>query len=192
MPIATAPTTLFLGQAMFLESPGPWQIVRDFLRSLPQLFFCQVVLRAIFLILFVTAIIPFVVWPYLNEIILLERNRLFRRKASGTSTFRRSSYLHSNSTGDLFGRWLTALLIGIPLVAAVFISMVLIRSILVGDYSPELMLLIDFPVAAWMVISFFTVVRFLSYLDLRIRNEGWEVELIMRAEAARLTRQQWA
>jgi hypothetical protein len=40
----------------------------------------------------------------------------------------------------------------------------------------------------WSVFSFFTVVRFLSYLDLRIRTEGWEVELAMRAEADRLTR----
>jgi hypothetical protein len=29
-------------------------------------------------------------------------------------------------------------------------------------------------------------VRFLSYLDLRIRHEGWEVELLMRAEGLRL------
>jgi hypothetical protein len=34
-----------------------------------------------------------------------------------------------------------------------------------------------------------SVVRFLSYLDLRIRHEGWEVELRMRAEGAQLVRQ---
>ena len=34
--------------------------------------------------------------------------------------------------------------------------------------------------------GFFRVVRFLSYLDLRIRHEGWEVELLMRAESLRL------
>ena len=36
------------------------------------------------------------------------------------------------------------------------------------------------------VVAFMAVVRFLSYLDLRIRHEGWEVELLMRAEAQRL------
>jgi hypothetical protein len=190
MPLATAPATLFLGQAMFLESPSGWQIARDFVRSLPQLLLCQVFLRALFLLLFVTAVIPFVVWPYLNEIILLERNWLFRR-TSGTTTFRRSSYLHSNSTGDLFGRWLTSLLIGLPLAGAMFASVATLRAILIGAWHPELILMIDFPLGAWIVVSFFTVVRFLSYLDLRIRNEGWEVELIMRAEAARLARQ-WA
>ena len=44
------------------------------------------------------------------------------------------------------------------------------------------------PLAGWLVIGFFAIVRFLAYLDLRIRREGWEVELVMRAEAARLTR----
>jgi hypothetical protein len=43
-----------------------------------------------------------------------------------------------------------------------------------------------FQLAVWTTVGFFTVVRFLSYLDLRIRREGWEVELKMRAEAARL------
>jgi hypothetical protein len=150
-----------------------------------------VLLRGLFLMLVVTAIIPFVAWPYLNEIILLERNRLFGRGSAGTTTFRRSSYLHSNNTGDLFGRWLISLLIGSTLIGSVAFAVGRLRWILVGDLRPDMILLLDFPIAAWAVVSFFTVVRFLAYLDLRIRNEGWEVELTMRAEAARLTRQ-WA
>ena len=46
-----------------------------------------------------------------------------------------------------------------------------------------------YPLALWLVLGFFAVVRFLGYLDLRIRREGWEVELMMRAEGARLERQ---
>ena len=45
------------------------------------------------------------------------------------------------------------------------------------------------PLATWLVLGYLAVVRFLSYLDLRIRGEGWEVELQMRAEASRLARQ---
>jgi len=45
------------------------------------------------------------------------------------------------------------------------------------------------PLSMWIVAGYFTVVRFLSYLDLRIRREGWEVELRVRAEAARMARQ---
>ena len=45
------------------------------------------------------------------------------------------------------------------------------------------------PVSMWIASAFFCVVRYLSYLDLRIRHEGWEVELQMRAEASRITSQ---
>jgi hypothetical protein len=46
---------------------------------------------------------------------------------------------------------------------------------------------IVYPLCLWLIVVFLAVVRFLSYLDLRIRHEGWEVELLMRAEALRLT-----
>jgi hypothetical protein len=37
--------------------------------------------------------------------------------------------------------------------------------------------------AFWIVIVFLTVFRFVSYLDCRIRREGWDVELKLRALA---------
>ena len=39
----------------------------------------------------------------------------------------------------------------------------------------------------WVVVGYMTVVRFLNYLDVRIRQEGWEVELLIRAEAQKLS-----
>jgi hypothetical protein len=48
---------------------------------------------------------------------------------------------------------------------------------------------IDVPLSLWLVVGFFSVVRYLCYLDLRIRREGWEIELKMRAEASRLNRE---
>ena len=42
------------------------------------------------------------------------------------------------------------------------------------------------PASFWIMAIYVTAFRFLSYLDLRIRREGWEVELKMRAEANRL------
>ncbi len=39
------------------------------------------------------------------------------------------------------------------------------------------------PLALWLVVIYATVARFLNYLDLRIRREGWEVELRVRAAA---------
>jgi len=46
------------------------------------------------------------------------------------------------------------------------------------------------PVGFWFATIYLTVVRFLCYLDLRIRREGWEVDLVLRAEADHLLRPQ--
>jgi hypothetical protein len=45
------------------------------------------------------------------------------------------------------------------------------------------------PVAMWIVGGYLVAVRYLSYLDLRIRREGWELELRMRGEAAKMAEQ---
>ena len=42
------------------------------------------------------------------------------------------------------------------------------------------------PLALWLIGILVTVFRFLGYLDTRIRLEGWEVELRVKAEAARM------
>ena len=34
-----------------------------------------------------------------------------------------------------------------------------------------------FQAAVWIAIAFFAIVRFLAYIDRRIRLEGWEIEL---------------
>ena len=49
-----------------------------------------------------------------------------------------------------------------------------------------MMLHVGIPACMWVVSGYFSVVRFLSYLDLRIRREGWEVELVVRAAAAQI------
>ena len=41
-----------------------------------------------------------------------------------------------------------------------------------------------FQAGVWIAIAFFAVVRFLSYIDRRIRLEGWEIELRLRRSAA--------
>ena|SRR5438552_10403730 len=99
--------------------------------------------------------------------------------------------LHSYFAGNLFGRWIAAVAVGglwlVGLYAAIFwMRMVVLKGEL--DLSPDLLWL-WLPVALWIVMSYFNVARFLSYLDLRIRAEGWEIELRMRAEANRLRSQ---
>ena len=189
MPLAAAPTTLYLGVALFHEKPSPRQLARDFVRSLPQLLLCQVLLRALCVPLVVTWFVLFAIWPYLNEIILLERNPLFSRKKSKLLTFQRSSNLHTANSGELFSRWILAGLVGTAMTVALWLSIWFLRWQLTNNMEfDRAMFTIYLQVALWIVLGYFTVVRFLSYLDLRIKSEGWEVELRMRAEAARLSR----
>ena len=66
--------------------------------------------------------------------------------------------------------------------------MIFISGVLFNDWQlGPLMVKVGLPFAAWMVAIYFTVVRYLCYLDLRIRHEGWEVDLRLRAEAVRLS-----
>ena len=189
-PLATAPLTIYLGQTMFQDRPTGRQVAADFWRALPQLLWYQFFLRGLWCFMQFTAIVPYWWAPYLNEIILLEKNPLRARSHRGVSTSIRSNLLHGASRGMLFGRWLVSVLCGTVMVFALFFAIWSILSKLAGHWlSDEVAYLVLWPVALWSVLGFFAVVRFLAYLDLRIRHEGWEVELLMRAEAARLGRQ---
>jgi hypothetical protein len=190
MPLAAAPSTLYLGAALFQDKPSPKQIARDLVRSLPQLFFCQVLIRGVCIPIVLTWFVLFAIWPYLNEIILLERNPLFRRKPGVLTTFGRSSNLHTANSGELFSRWLISSLVGGCWGAVLWLSVWMVRGMLTNNwYFDRPMYTIYLQMVVWFMLGFFTVVRYLSYLDFRIKSEGWEVELRMRAEAARLTRQ---
>jgi len=190
IPLATALATLYLGEAVFQERPGTRNLVGGLFRALPQLLLFQVLLRALFIPMVITWFVPFSIWPYLNEVILLERNPLRRHRRGQMTTFRRSMALHGGSIGDLFARWLASVAFGAMLFAALWLTMQCLAGLLLGERSWEgLTYTLYYPLALWIVAGYFTVVRFLGYLDLRIRREGWEVELMMRAEAARLSRQ---
>ncbi|HEX5444906.1 MAG TPA: hypothetical protein VFW87_13805 [Pirellulales bacterium] len=190
IPLATAPMTLYLGQALFVERPSPARIVRDFAASLGQLTLFQVIVRGVVGIFVLTLPVLYLGWPYLTEIILLERNPWRKRSPQGTSTLTRSGNMHARNRGELFGRWLASAVIGLMFVLILWRSLWWLAQLLTGDHENEAAeWTVWLPVAIWLTVGYFTVVRFLSYLDLRIRTEGWEVELLLRAEAARLTRQ---
>src|SRR6185437_9251482 len=63
-PLATAPITLYLGQALFSEQPGAGRLFKDLLASLPQLILFQVVLRGLLSCTPFTWPVLFLVWPY--------------------------------------------------------------------------------------------------------------------------------
>jgi hypothetical protein len=189
MPLVTAPITLYLGQSLFADRPRPREIARLFVGSLPQMLFFQGIVRAV-LILPITWFFLFAAWPYLNEIILLERNPTRKGREKRMTTWRRRRHLHESYMGELFARWLGSATAAGLLFVSVFSSIWLVVSTLVNQWEVnDSMYTVFFPLAMWLVGGFFAVARFLGYLDLRIRREGWEVELSMRAEKTRLTRQ---
>ncbi|REJ68019.1 MAG: hypothetical protein DWQ31_09625 [Planctomycetota bacterium] len=207
MPLATAPATLYLGQVLFHQTPTRSRIFGDLARSLPQLLVLQGWPLAGLLFCFwideasitgmyvVLAMVPFCFFrfgfrPYMNEIILLERNPLSTSNATRISTPRRSKALHSWSQGELFERFLASLLFGSGLALQLCAVAWGAKSWLTGnaELSPNVFAIL-LQASLWAVVGFFAVVRFLCYLDLRIRREGWEVDLRMRAEAARLSKE---
>jgi hypothetical protein len=212
MPLVTAPVTLYLGEALFTQRPRPAEIARRFFRSLPQLLFFQLFLRSLLMplafswlllsgslelfagvtsfFLLIAWSVFLVAWPYLGEVILLERNPMRRKRPGQMTTNRRRRLLHAGYAGELFSRWMGSLGIGSLLLLSFWLSFWLAGGMLLNEWQwSGTPYTFCFPLAMWLVVGYFSVVRFLSYLDLRIRREGWEVELMMRAEQARLTRQ---
>src|SRR5262249_19753059 len=93
VPLATALVTIYLGQTLFVERATAGSVLRTFRSCLGQMLLLQLVLRALVIVPIITWIFPFGFWPYLSEIILLERNPLFAH-GGRLSTVERSRRLH--------------------------------------------------------------------------------------------------
>ena len=223
-PLAATFVVAYLGPAVFLEKKTIRQVIGDVIRYSPQIFLTQFLLRGVLpawllllvvdrytagnpveafllpvLALYATGMRAF--RPYINEIVLLERNPLRSSNPNTITINKRSSHLHGPYSGDLLVRWLGCAGIALLLAALAWMTVVVAQGVLISDWPwnfsmgppPELTYNLDwfklqiaYPLCLWIVVAFMSVVRFLSYLDLRIRHEGWEVELLMRAEAMRL------
>lgn len=133
--------------------------------------------------------------PFAPEILGLEGCRL-RSKSKNELTYgRRSSNLHAAIMGESMGRFMICALVVSGLVLVLYAQIFVIdfvglrRSKLQffnAMLSGQMLVQVALPLAMWLGGIYATVFRFLSYLDARIRLEGWEVELQMKAERARL------
>lgn len=187
IPLATAPLTLYLGQMLFSKEWSGRRLRQDLGRSLPQLLLLQVVVRGVLVLFCVTLFVLFIFWPHLNEIILLERNPFRPGPGGAITTMKRNSTLHTQGSGALLGRWMFSTVVGVLLIASLWIGTAWLRAVLFGTWAVDTWFyVVQFQIAVWLTVGYFTVVRFLGYLDLRIRNEGWEAELLLRAEANRM------
>ena len=208
-PIAGVFATHYIGQAVF-ESRPPWRkVLRDAMSISHRWIWILGIVRgpliAMLLLLWINleyesaGMETFVmmmaitiagliraVRPHAAEILLLERCPL-RAGSSGTLPFRKRSYLmHSPVSGESSARFLAIGLLATGLTAALFLCMMFLQGVFAQRWSQNLVSqLIYIPFAMWSVAGFTIIVRFLCYLDNRIRLEGWDVELSLRAEAAR-------
>jgi len=180
IPFATAPLTVVLGDLMFDVPVTPRRVARALLRGLPSLLFTQLILRGILLF----TIVGYLLFPsrfaYLDEVILLERLRW--SKALG-----RAAALCRGQEGEYFLAWLAQVALGVIFVLCFSIGSDAIVTVLSGDEltwsRPKTSGVsgLLFEAAIWIAVAYFGTFRFLSYIDRRIRLEGWELELRLKA-----------
>lgn len=208
-PLAGVFTTSYIGQAVFEQRPTWYNVFRDTMRLAPRIIITLGVLRGpvvamsllllvwgepfspgieIVLMMLVVGLVMLIrsVRPFLPEIMLLERCPLFVRGTDVIGLSRRSSLLHAPISGELIGRFIMVGTIISLLAVSIFYGYTFISSTLFGVPSWSLLeSMVLLPLALWTAAGFSVFIRFLSYLDSRIRLEGWEVELLLRAESFR-------
>ncbi len=175
-PLALAPLTVVLGGLMFARRPTPGRVAKTLLRSAFPLVLIQGFLRFL---------PPFWVPPRLafaGEIVLLERGAWWK-------VWRRGGDLVTGRAGELIalGVLQTLGIYGFAILAYVGTARVgqaFLAEELTWDAPAAAGLAgLKFQAPLWIGSAFFAVARFLAYIDQRIRLEGWEVEIRLRAVA---------
>lgn len=209
--VGTTFMTYYLGQAMFVGRPGVWATVRGVFRTSSYFLWAHGILRMVLPVVLCCFLLSVDDWdaavavgallipllvatgmlvrafrPFVSEILMLEKTPITGQDETQVHFSQRSAALHG-AAGDLFGRFSTSAFLALPLGFACFSMFVTIDSVLNIRANSEHSNLPYYWVAAlWMIAGFICVTRFLSYIDIRIRQEGWAVQLKMRAEGHRL------
>ena len=208
-PAAGVLTTIYLGQAVFEKRP-PWRFVINKARRLAVkwIYVLGIKRLAIPIMVFVALrygvpasagidiLVPVIVVivialvrgsrPFLPEILLLEECPLRDSDPRVITASRRAKSLHAPMSSELSGRFLSVSCLALFLFLSVLYTFIFARGILLSDWNWGMFtLLVLYPAALWFVAGITVLIRFLNYLDTRIRLEGWEVELAVRAEAIR-------
>jgi hypothetical protein len=135
----------------------------------------------------VYSLVPWMMRPFANEIVLLERNPLRKQDSTTLTVGRRIRFLHRMSTGDCIARWIATAAASAALATSLLLTGWFITGTITNHWQwGSLIVQWMLPVALWLTAVYAAVVKFICYLDLRIRREGWEVELKVRAAAQEL------
>ena len=208
-PIAGALTTSLIGRAVFEDGVTWRSVLIDLRKMFWRLFWVLGIVRGPIPLMILIAsnwgqemapfreiIFPIVCLfavgfqrgrrPFLPEILLLERCPLRAKMAGVITVRRRAAALHGPLTGELIGRFITVSMMLTVLSLAALQTMLSIRGVLLGQWEwGPIVYLVFIPLSLWFAAALSTLIRFLSYLDTRIRLEGWEVDLAIRAETQR-------
>lgn len=181
-PLATAPLTVMLGGLMFGERPSAGRIARRLGSGLGSLLLYQGLTRGLCILITPLVFLIPARLAFLNEVILLERAGI--RTAPG-----RAADLGRDRGAELFSIWLVHLAFGFLFVVCFWWAAGKLTESLVMDLTwaePPWGEVFNWRtrLATWLAVGFFAVVRFLTYIDQRIRLEGWEIELRLKAVGA--------
>jgi hypothetical protein len=189
--LAHTPFTILASRLVFQEDVRVLEVLAESLRVLPKLLAVRAVQVLVVVIGGSLLLLPGV-WGatsflYATEALVLER-------AGIATSLRRASRLANARFGEALG----ALLLLLALHAGVTLMGDSALRALLGD-----LLQVRPPapfwevgggalalVAFWLFVPFYASARFLSYLDLRARLEGWDIQTRFAAVAARSTETQ--
>jgi hypothetical protein len=183
-PLATAPIAAYLGTALFDDNPRVGAALRQALGR-----WWSLLLFGLYRGLLALFPMLLVLYPaHATEVSVLERQPV-------GATWKRAGALRAVWSSE----WVTHLLIAGPLLALGVLCVIdatqtivslLMHADLLGEDDHLNMYIPGMNVAphlaTWLVITYLAIVRFLSYIDLRTRREGWEIDLALRRAARRL------
>lgn len=132
--------------------------------------------------------------PFAPEILALEQTKLNAdpQRPNAMTYSKRTQWLRK-AQGDAAGIGVTAILISVAATLMLCLCAAFLLGVLIGTWKwGWWMDLIIYPIALWITAVWSTVLRFLTYMNTRIRAEGWDLELKLRAEAQRLSQIQGA
>ena len=178
-PFASAPMMIYLGKRVFAADTRPTvsEVLIAWIEALPQL-----VVYTIFLLPLI------LIYDNLPEIVALERSPLFRGRKDQITTFRRLKNFHRDRFGEQFVILLPLFLFSVVLVPILGLIVYYVFYLCYGPIEKHISLFmaIVVPTVCWTVTLFLLVFHFLRYIDMRIEREGWDVELVFRAERSRM------
>ena len=179
-PFVSSPMMIYLGKRVFAadSQPAASEVLVAWVEALPQLVIYTMILLPLILI-----------YDCLPEIVALERSPLFRKKKDKMTTFRRLKNFHRDRFGEqfvlLYPLFVFSVILAPTIGAIVSFGFYLGYGPVAQNYQIYIAILV--PAICWTVTLFLLIFHFLRYINMRIEREGWDVELVFRAERSRLT-----